>query len=78
MIVGTRTRTPLQTHHDPPLAVLLRRIDGQFLPQLRLRSIDPHYPVKVLSLPQPWRQLGWGNDGAVLHHPDHQALAVNV
>jgi hypothetical protein len=80
VIVGTRTRarTPLQTHHDLPIAELLRRIDGQLLPQLRLRSVDPHEPVKVLSLPQPWRQLGCGNDAAALHHPDHPALAVKV
>jgi hypothetical protein len=71
-------RTPSQTHHDRPIAELLRRIDGQLLPQLRLRSVDPHEPVKVLSLPQPCRQLGCGNDAGVLHHPNHPALAVKV
>ena len=71
-------RTPVQAHHDPPLAELLRRIDCQLLPQLRLRSVDPHDPIRVLSLPQPWRQLGCGNYAAVLHHPDHPALAVKV
>lgn len=71
-------RTPSQTHHDRPIAELLRRIDGQLLPQLRLRSVDPQEPVKVLSLPQPWRQLGCGNDAGVLNHPNHPALAVKV
>jgi hypothetical protein len=52
-------RTPSQTHHDRPIAELLRRIDGQLLPQ-------------------PWRQLGCGNDAGVLHHPNHPALAVKV
>ena len=78
MIHNSRMRTPVESHHEPPLAELLRRIDYQLLPQLRLRSVDPHDPVKVLSLPQPWRQLGCGNYAAVLHHPDHRELVVKV
>ena len=71
-------RASQQAHHNPPLPQLLQRIDRQLLPQLRLCSVDPHDPVRVLHLPQPWRELGCGNYAAVLHHPDHPELVVKV
>ncbi|MCS5698165.1 hypothetical protein NZK32_03810 [Cyanobium sp. FGCU-52] len=46
---------PAEAPHDPSLPELLQRIDHQLLPQLQLRSVDPHDPVWVLSLPQPGR-----------------------
>lgn len=62
----------------PHLPALQRRIESQLLLHLRLRSVDPHDPVRVLSLPMPWRVLGCGNYAAVLHHPDHPELVVKV
>jgi hypothetical protein len=60
------------------LPQLLERIHRQLLPELQLRSLDPHDPVRVLNLPEPWRILGCGNYAAVLHHPGHPELVVKV
>lgn len=78
MIHSSRMRSPVEPNGEPPPAELLWRIERQLLPQLRLRSVDPHDPIRVLSLPQPWRQLGCSNYAAVLHHPDHPGLVVKV
>lgn len=77
-IPQSRMSAPAEAPHDPSLPQLLQRIDHQLLPQLQLRSVDPHDPVRVLSLPQPWRPLGCGNYAAVLHHPAHPELVVKV
>jgi len=63
---------------DPQLPRLLERIEQQLLPQLLLRSVHPHDPVRVLQLPQPWRILGCGNYAAVVNHPHHPQLVVKV
>ncbi len=63
---------------DQNLPALVHRIHDQLLPGLRLHSADPHDPVRVLSLRQPWRSLGCGNYAAVLNHPHHPDLVVKV
>lgn len=63
---------------DTSLPALLQRIEEQLLPALQLHSPDPHDPVRVLAIPDPWRPLGCGNYAAVLHHPRHPALVVKV
>jgi hypothetical protein len=63
---------------DQNLPDLVHRIHDQLLPGLRLHSADPHDPVRVLSLRQPWRSLGCGNYAAVLNHPHHPDLVVKV
>ncbi|MGB5133910.1 MAG: serine/threonine protein kinase [Prochlorococcaceae cyanobacterium] len=62
----------------PGLPELLDHIHNQLLPEIRIHCPDPHDPVRVLSLPSPWRILGCGNYAAVLHHPHHPALVVKV
>ena len=62
----------------PSLPALLQRIDDQLLTALRLHSADPHDPVHVLAIPDPWRPLGCGNYAAVLQHPHHPELVVKV
>lgn len=57
---------------------LLQRIEEHLLPGLRLHSANPHDPVRVLTLPQPWQTVGCGNYAAVLHHPRHPALVVKI
>lgn len=57
---------------------LLERIDLELLPQLSLRSIQPHNPVRVEAIPAPWQVLGSGNYAAALLHPHHPALVVKV
>lgn len=63
---------------DTSLPALLQRIEEQLLPELQLHSADPHDPVRVLAIPDPWHVLGCGNYAAVLHHPCHPALVVKV
>ena len=62
----------------PLLPQLLECIHSQLLPGLCIHCPDPHDPVRVLSLPRPWRRLGCGNYAAVLHHPHHPELVVKV
>lgn len=62
----------------PLLPQLLECIHSQLLPGLCIHCPDPHDPVRVLSLPRPWRRLGCGNYAAVLHHPHHPEMAVKV
>ncbi|NEU72426.1 serine/threonine protein kinase [Hassallia byssoidea VB512170] len=50
----------------------------QLLPGLQIESVDPHDPVKVHYLPDPWRLLGKGNYAAVLYHPDYPNLVVKI
>lgn len=68
----------MPVRHIERLPELRRLIDDELLPALRLISLDPHDPVRVISLPQPWQALGCGNYAAVLHHPDHPELVVKV
>ena len=63
---------------DPQLPQLLKRIEEQLLRQLQLRSVDPHDPIRVLQLPEPWGIMGCGNYAAVVHHPHHPGLVVKV
>jgi hypothetical protein len=63
---------------DTSLPALLQRIEEQLLPELQLHSADPHDPVRVLAIPDPWHVLGCGNYASVLHHPHHPELVVKV
>ncbi|QPN66530.1 serine/threonine protein kinase [Synechococcus sp. CBW1006] len=61
---------------DHRLSTLLERVEDQLRPGLLIRSVDPHDPVRVDRIPQPWRTLGCGNYAAVLVHPDHPEQVV--
>ena len=63
---------------DSTLPQLVRRINNQLFPGLRIHGPDPHDPVQVLSVPPLWRTLGCGNYAAVLYHPSHPELVVKV
>jgi hypothetical protein len=62
----------------PGIPELLACIHNQLLPDLQIHCPDPHDPVTVVQLPEPWRVLGCGNYAAVLHHPQHPDLVVKV
>lgn len=57
---------------------LVERVHTELLPGLQIESIDPHNPVVVHHLPDPWQLLGTGNYAAVVYHPDHPDLVVKV
>ncbi|OLP20300.1 serine/threonine protein kinase [Leptolyngbya sp. 'hensonii'] len=56
----------------------LEKIDRELLPQLQIESIEPHNPVRVHALPEPWQLIGTGNYAAVVYHPDSPDRVVKV
>ncbi|WP_193195591.1 serine/threonine protein kinase [Nostoc sp. MG11] len=60
------------------LQQMLESIYQELLPRLQIESVNPHNPVKVNYLPEPWRLLGTGNYAAVVYHPDHPDLVVKI
>ncbi|MEA5581784.1 serine/threonine protein kinase [Nodularia harveyana UHCC-0300] len=61
-----------------PPKQLIESIDHQLLPSLQIASIDPHNPIQVNYLPQPWLLLGTGNYAAVVYHPDYPESVVKI
>ncbi|WP_414528068.1 serine/threonine protein kinase [Nodularia chucula] len=57
---------------------LVETIYRQLLPSLQIESVDPHNPIQVHSLPEPWLLLGTGNYAAVVYHPDHPDSVVKI
>lgn len=60
------------------LPILLKLIEHDLLPEIRIESLDPHHPVVVHQMPQSWRLLGAGNYAAVFCHPDYTSCVVKV
>ncbi|MEA5557122.1 serine/threonine-protein kinase [Nodularia spumigena] len=61
-----------------PLKQLVESIYQQLLPSLQIESVNPHNPIKVSYLPQPWQLLGTGNYAAVVYHPDYPDSVVKI
>ena len=57
---------------------LLQRITGELLAKTTIESVNPKEPVKVRSVPKPWKILGAGNYAAVFYHPEAANYAVKV
>ncbi|BAZ47446.1 hypothetical protein NIES4103_00470 [Nostoc sp. NIES-4103] len=57
---------------------LIKSIHQELLPNLQLESVNPHNPVKVSYLPEPWRLVGAGNYAAVVYHPDYPDQVVKI
>jgi hypothetical protein len=57
---------------------LIESIHQELLPGFQIESVDPHDPVKVHYLPDPWRLLGKGNYAAVVYHPDYPNEVVKI
>ncbi|NJN37664.1 MAG: serine/threonine protein kinase [Acaryochloridaceae cyanobacterium CSU_3_4] len=57
---------------------LINQIHCELLPQIQLESLEPHNPIVVHYLPQPWQLLGIGNYAAVVSHPDYGNLVVKI
>lgn len=57
---------------------LVRCVKQELLPNLEFRSINPHDPVKVYTLPPPWELAGVGNYAAVFSHPKFPDLVVKI
>lgn len=48
----------------------LSLVHSELLPQLDIESANPHDPIVVRYVPEPWHVLGAGNYAAVVSHPD--------
>ena len=74
---------PLDWYHScmssqPPLIAMIQMIQEQLLPEVAIKSLDPHDPVLVDHVPHPWRLLGAGNYAAVFYHSDYPRQVVKV
>lgn len=58
-----------QNHDCSPsrLNLLVQRVDQELLPAIQIKSITPHNPVEVHSVPAPWQLLGVGNYLSLLY-----------
>lgn len=60
------------------LKQLIESVRKELLPRLQIESVDPHNPVKVHYVPDPWKVLGAGNYAAVVYHPDYPNQVVKI
>lgn len=64
--------------NESPIQRLIEIVHKELLPAFQIESVDPHDPVKVRYLPQPWGLLGAGNYAAVVYHPDYPHQVVKI
>ena len=57
----------------PPIAVVKQLVDT-----VKIESLNPHNPVQVAQVPQPWELIGTGNYAAVFNHPNYNDLVVKI
>ena len=57
---------------------LIEIIHQELLPNFQIESVDPHNPVEVRSIPDPWRLIGAGNYAAVVYHFDYPDHVVKI
>ena len=57
---------------------LIENIYKHLIPQFHIESVDPHNPVEVHYLPEPWQLIGKGNYAAVVFHPDYPEQVVKM
>ena len=57
---------------------LIESIHQELLPNLKIESSNPHNPVVVHQVLDPWQLLGTGNYAGVFYHPDYNDLVVKI
>ena len=72
------TWTSEQNDRSTDAIALLEQVNGTLLPHVKITSVDPHDPVQVVSIPQPWQLLGAGNYAAVFAHPNYPYQVVKI
>jgi hypothetical protein len=60
------------------ISSLIKSIYQELLPGLQIESVNPHDPVEVRYIPDPWQLLGRGNYAAVVYHPDYINQVVKI
>lgn len=63
---------------ESAIARLKQSIERDLLPGLNVESVDPHDPVVVRHVPDPWCLIGAGNYAAVFTHPDFPEVVVKI
>ncbi len=57
---------------------LVESIHAELLPKLQIESVNPHDPIKIRHIPEPWVFIGTGNYAAVVYHPNFQDVVVKI
>ncbi|NJP08252.1 MAG: serine/threonine protein kinase [Leptolyngbyaceae cyanobacterium RU_5_1] len=57
---------------------LIESIHQELLSGVQIESLDPHNPVAVHQVPDPWQLLGAGNYAAVFYHPRYSDQVVKI
>lgn len=65
-------------HQDARLALPPTEIVKNLVNLVKIESIDPHNPVIVSQIPQPWELLGTGNYAAVFTHPNYEEIVIKI
>jgi hypothetical protein len=60
------------------LKELIHKTNLELRPQLQIKSVDPHNPVVIYHLPEPWEKVGTGNYAAVFSHPAYPEVVVKI
>ena len=60
------------------LQQLVKTVNQTLHTRVSIRSVRPHDPIQVLSVPVPWKLLGTGNYAAVFAHPDYPDYAIKI
>ena len=60
------------------LEQFITSIHQQLLPNLQIESVNPHNPVVVHQVLEPWKLLGTGNYAAVFYHENYEDLVVKI
>ncbi|MEM7726921.1 MAG: serine/threonine-protein kinase [Cyanobacteria bacterium P01_A01_bin.45] len=57
---------------------LVKSIHNELLPKLKIESVNPHDPIEVRYLPEPWELLGRGNYAVVVLNPGYPELVIKI
>ena len=66
------------SHQNDRLVLPPTEIVNDLISIVEIKSIEPHNPVVVSQIPQPWQLLGTGNYAAVFTHPDYREVAIKI
>ncbi|WP_019508257.1 hypothetical protein [Pleurocapsa sp. PCC 7319] len=64
---------PDQSELLPPVEICQQLVDI-----VEIKSINPHNPVQVFHIPQPWQLIGTGNYAAVFTHAEYLEIVIKI
>jgi hypothetical protein len=69
---------PATGAYEAGMDELIASVERDLLPQAAIESLDPHEPIVVRRVPEPWELVGCGNYAAVFVHPRWPEWVVKV